>query len=212
MDIASVPDLGTLVERLRGRAAQTSARYIVGLVGEPGSGKSTVAELVAQHLGSDVCVTVPMDGFHLAGSVIAGTPLEDRKGAIDTFDADGYVALLERLRARDEEVVYAPSYRRGLEEPIAASIPIPREIPVVLTEGNYLLADLDPWTKVRKYVDEVWFVEVPRDVRLERLIDRHVAFGKARDEAIAWALGPDEDNARLIASTRHRADQVIEWI
>ena len=132
-------------------------------------------------------------------------------GAIDTLDAGGYLALLKRLRARDEPIVYAPAYRRGLEEPIAASIEVPRATPFIITEGNYLLVDQEPRKQIRTYLDEVWFVQVLGETRIGRLIDRHVSFGKERGAATAWALGPDENNAEFIESTRTRADHVIDW-
>ncbi|MDI2035642.1 hypothetical protein PJL15_02774 [Paenarthrobacter nitroguajacolicus] len=150
-----------------------------------------------------------MDGFHLANSIIDGTPLRDRKGAIDTFDIGGYLALLKRLRDNNEDVVYAPAYRRGLEEPIAASIAIPRSAGFIITEGNYLLADVGPWGRVRRYLDEVWFVELPPKTRMSRLIQRHIDAGMEPGAAEAWAKGPDEVNARYIESTRNSADAII---
>lgn len=211
MDLASATDVGALAEELRSRAARTGIRQIVGIVGAPGTGKSTLAQRLAEDLGHDVCSVVPMDGFHLANAIIDGTPLRDRKGAIDTFDAGGYLSLLGRLRTRNEPMVYAPAYRRGLEEPIAASIAIPRELMIILTEGNYLLADADPWRHIPELVDEIWFVDTPPDVRINRLIDRHVQFGMERSAAEKWANGPDEINAQFVESTRYRANRVILW-
>jgi pantothenate kinase len=215
VSVGSLPERGAparlidLVDYLQARLQSTGSRQILGIVGAPGTGKSTVARTLADALGRERCVVVPMDGFHLANEIIDGTPLRDRKGAIDTFDVGGYLSILQRLRARDEPVVFAPSYRRGLEEPIAASIAVARDIDYVITEGNYLLAAEPPWDRVRSLVDEIWFVHTPPAVRLERLIDRHVAFGMDRDAAIVWATGPDEANARFIESTRHRADRQI---
>lgn len=199
-----------LVDQIARRAGVSAARQIVGIIGAPGSGKSTLAELIAARLGKQNCVVVPMDGFHLANAVIAGTPLQSRKGAIDTFDVGGYLSLLARLRANDEPVVYAPSYRRGLEEPLAGSIAVPQSTMFVLTEGNYLLAGVRPWDRVRGYLDETWFIERDRDARIAQLIRRHIASGMDPTAADRWANGSDEVNARLVASTRHRADYVLE--
>jgi pantothenate kinase len=154
---------------------------------------------------------VPMDGFHLGQEILDGTELAARKGAPDTFDVGGYIALLGRLRLADEDVVYAPTFRRSIEEPIAASIAVPRHVPVVLTEGNYLLADVGRWGEVRRLLDEVWFVDVPETLRRERLIERHVAFGRSRRAAEDWTDGPDAANARLVAATRSRADRFVAW-
>jgi len=202
-------DLAQLVAHLRARHASTGARQIIGIAGAPGSGKSTFAAGLADALGRQTSAIVPMDGFHLANAIIEGTELRDRKGAIDTFDIGGYVSLLTRLRSRDESVVYAPSYRRGLEEPIAASIAVSSDIDFVITEGNYLLSTEPGWQSIRPLVDEIWFMKTPHDLRIARLIERHVAFGMSREAATGWATGPDEANARAIASTAHLADRQL---
>lgn len=186
-------------------------RVILGITGQPGVGKSTFAECLAAHFGPDRSVVVPMDGFHLGEAIIAGTELKQRKGAIDTFDAGGYLSLLKRLQRRDEATVYAPLYKRGLEEPIAASIAVPAGIPLVITEGNYLLSEEPAWQSIRSQLDAVWYLELPQEVRLERLIRRHVEFGMAPAAAEAWAKGSDEANARIIRSGSHRADRVLPW-
>jgi pantothenate kinase len=209
--LATTTEIAAIAEGLRQRAGVSEIRQIIGVVGAPGSGKSTLAELVAAELGTELCLVVPMDGFHLAQKIIEGTPLADRRGALDTFDVGGYLSLLQRLTLRNEPIVYAPYFRRGLEEPIGSGIAIPSEIPIVITEGNYLLADQEPWNHIRDYLTETWFVDTPRDVRLQRLIDRHVAFGKNREAATTWALGPDEANAEYVESTKRHADRLIGW-
>lgn len=208
MPTPSAP-LKELVEYLRARHRSSGERQILGIAGAPGTGKSTFALSLAEALGAQAAVIVPMDGFHLASGIIRGTALRERKGAIDTFDVGGYLALLRRLRARDESVVYAPCYRRGLEEPIAASIAVPREIDFVITEGNYLLSPEPGWRDIRSIVDEIWFVDTPDALRVARLIERHIEFGKSREAATAWVAGPDAVNARLIEATRHLADRQI---
>jgi pantothenate kinase len=211
MTQAQLADPAALAEYLWEKSAEGAQRIIVGIVGTPGTGKSTFAEQLHEQFAPGTSVIVPMDGFHLANGIIDDTPLRQRKGAIDTMDGGGYVALLHRLRLRDEPVVYAPSYRRGLEEPIAASIPVPASAAIVLTEGNYLLADVSPWDRVRGYLDEAWYVEVPRELRMKRLIQRHIKYGMSAEMALRWASGPDEDNAVLVESTRARADRFITW-
>ena len=186
-------------------------RIILGLTGAPGSGKSTFAARLQREFGPGLAVVVPMDGFHLGNAIIDGTPLRQRKGAIDTFDAGGYLSLLRRLVRRDEAVVYAPEFRRALDEPVAASIAVPASVPLVITEGNYLLAEPAPWKEVRAQLDEVWFVDTPPVLRLSRLVDRHMEFGMERTAAQAWAAGPDEANARIIQATRQEADRIIPW-
>lgn len=204
------PEITQAMAALRSRV-MPGTRTILGIAGAPGSGKSTFAAWIQQQFTPGTSVVVPMDGFHLGNAVIEGTPLRQRKGAIDTFDGGGYLSLLRRLAARDEAVVYAPEFRRTLDEPVAASIAVPADVPLVITEGNYLLADQEPWKEVRAQLDEVWFLETPPALRLKRLVDRHVSFGMDREAAHAWATGPDEANAVLIQATRPGADRVLPW-
>ena len=187
----------------------TGPRRVLGLVGAPGSGKSTLAAHLADALGPQLCVVVPMDGYHYADVVLEALGRRHRKGAHDTFDAGGYVSLLRRLRSGEEAVVHAPEFRREIEEPVGSALPVPREVPLVITEGNYLLLREGPWAALEGLIDETWFVEPGEALRHERLIARHVAFGKDPDAARAWALGSDEANARVIAATRDRADLVV---
>jgi pantothenate kinase len=127
------------LERAR-RLAAGGRRALLGITGPPGGGKSTLASAIASELG-DQAVLVGMDGFHLAQSELVRLGRAGRKGAPDTFDAAGYVALLRRLRDASEDVVYAPEFRREIEEPINAAVAVPRDVPLVITEGNYLLVD-----------------------------------------------------------------------
>ena len=196
---------------LLGRAHELAAggRRILGITGPPGAGKSTLAAALVAALGP-VAVLVPMDGFHLANVELERLGRRDRKGALDTFDAAGYVALLRRLRDPAEPLVYAPLFVREIEEPIACALPVPATTPLVVTEGNYLLVDDGHWAGVRPLLDEVWFLDVPAGVRLERLVRRHVTFGKDQAAAQAWSHGSDQRNAEVIAATRGRADLVVE--
>jgi len=204
------PDIRQAVTALRLKLAG-GARIVLGVVGAPGAGKSTFSACLAGAFGPEEALVVPMDGFHLGNAIIDGTPLRQRKGAPDTFDVGGYVSLLQRLRRRDEEVVYAPDFRRSIDEPVAASIAVPAAVPLIITEGNYLLSEDPEWQKVRAQLDEVWFIDTARELRLSRLVERHMLFGMDRPAAEAWAAGSDEANARLIAATRHRADRIITW-
>ena len=189
--------------------SQAHERVMIGICGAPGAGKSTLAAAIATELGPDIVTVVPFDGFHLATSVIAGTPLQSRRGAVDTFDTGSYRALVRRLRVRDEDVVFAPSFDRRIEESIASSIAIPRRIPLILTEGNYLLADEPNLRATRAMLDAVWYLDTPPEVRLPQLVARHVAFGKPRMEAAAWAAGTDQRNAEMVERTRSLADLII---
>ncbi|MCW2810193.1 MAG: fructose transport system kinase [Friedmanniella sp.] len=184
-------------------------RTVLGITGSPGAGKSTIAELIVAALGSDA-VLVGMDGFHLSDTELRRLGRWERKGASDTFDAAGYVHLLRRLRSREDAVVYAPTFDRALEESIGSAVPVPADIPLVVTEGNYLLSDLPAWHAVAGLLDECWFVQPSEAVRVERLVARHLRFGRTLAEALERTHGSDGRNADLVSQTRARATRVIE--
>ena len=198
----------SLVERARGLVTP-GRRTFLGITGAPGAGKSTLAEALVAALPPGAAVLVGMDGFHLRDDELTRLGRRERKGAIDTFDAAGFVHLLERLRARTDAVVYAPVFDRGLEESIGSAQPVPAEIPLVVTEGNYLLADSGDWARVRELLDECWFLEPGEDVRVDRLVARHERFGRSPEEAYARSTGSDGRNAELVATTRARATAVL---
>jgi pantothenate kinase len=190
------------------RLAATGRRSLLGICGAPGAGKSTLAARIVAALG-DQAVLVGMDGFHYAQRELNRLGRAERKGAPDTFDAAGYVDLLERLRLRDDQTVYAPEFRREIEEPIACAVPVFPSVPLVVTEGNYLLLPDRPWDEVRLLLDDIWFLAPSEEVRIARLIARHEAFGRSPEQARGRALGSDQANAVRVNATSGRADLVI---
>jgi pantothenate kinase len=203
------PDLASLVERTRALPAGRQ-RAVLGICGAPGAGKSTLSAEIAGALGESA-VLVPMDGFHLANTELERRGSRDRKGAPDTFDAAGFAELLGRLRGQTDDVVLAPIFRREIEEPVADAIAIERRVRLVITEGNYLLHDEAPWSRIRPLLDACWYIEGPEEERLRRLIARHIEFGKSPEAAHEWVHRSDEANARVIEATRDRADLIVRW-
>jgi fructokinase len=201
-------DMAHLMNRARALAVP-GHRRLLGITGAPGAGKSTVAREIVEALGPELAVLVPMDGFHLSNKTLIAWERRGRKGAWDTFDADGYVHLLRRLRNQEEDVVHAPDFNRDVDESIGSALPIRREVPLVVTEGNYLLTERGAWGGVAPLLDESWYLEAHDEMRHERLTLRHQVHGMDQDQAATWARTTDQDNAVVIAESRAHADLVI---
>jgi pantothenate kinase len=207
------PALDGLADRAAGLAVD--GRAVLGVVGCPGSGKSTFVDRLVVSLGARVeggpaaVAHVPMDGFHLADQALDRLGLRHRKGAPETFDAAGYAALLRRLRTETATTVYAPAFERDLEQPLAGAIAVPPSVRLVVTEGNYLLLD-GPWSAVRGLLNEAWFVQVGDETRVRRLVARHERFGKTHQEAVDWVRTVDQPNAELVHPTAGLADLVVD--
>jgi pantothenate kinase len=180
-------------------------RRLLGITGPPGAGKSRLAMRIVHELAGRAAL-VGMDGFHLAGAELSRTGLADRKGAPETFDRDGFVALLARLRA-NTGTVYAPVFDREWEDSRAAAVAVGVDVGLVVVEGNYLLH----WAEVRPLLDEVWYLDPDPVQRQRALVLRHVAYGKSPEQARAWVARSDERNAELVAAGRELADRRIGW-
>jgi pantothenate kinase len=202
-----VDDAVALVPSIPGR------RVLLGLAGAPAAGKSTLARRlvtgVDERLGAGTAAYVPMDGFHLANAQLDRLGLRDRKGAPETFDVDGYVHLLRRLRGDRQRPVYAPDFDRRLDEPVAAGLVVPPEARLVVTEGNYLADDGPGWEHVRDLLDELWYVEVPPELRERRLLRRHVRGGRSEAEARDFIAASERPNARRVERSRAHCSRIV---
>ena len=211
-DPATSARLDALAQRAIG-LIPADGRAILAIAGSPGAGKTTIAreltERVNRARATSDAAYLPLDGFHLANSTLDRLEIHDRKGAIDTFDGWGFLALIERVRTERDHVVYAPSFDRAVDEGIAGEIAIPATTRLVIVEGNYLLVDQAPWSALSANFTESWFCETSDAERLRRLVDRHERHGRTPEAARDWATNVDGANALVINASRSRADLVI---
>jgi pantothenate kinase len=186
--------------------ARPESRFILGVTGPPGAGKSTFAEWLVNILGG-TAIVLPMDGFHLRNAELETQGLRQRKGAPDTYDVASFVALLRQLRSEGE--VAAPAYSRITHEPELDAIRITPGHRIVIVEGNYLLVTELGWDEVKPALDEVWYLDVSAEEAARRLRDRHTSVGRSADEADMKVRTVDLPNGEIVARTRDRADR---WI
>ena len=195
--------------RIQNHLENSTERVLIGIIGKPGAGKSTLSKYLMAKLPKEFVTVVPMDGYHLSNKVLKDLKRADRKGAPDTFDVAGFISLVKRIRSEQTQNIYYPIFDRAIEESIAAQGVVTSATKVVIVEGNYLLHDDGGWEVCNDLLDESWMVDVDDDKRISRLISRHIAYGKDPEAAKAWAKGTDEVNAKLIERGRIRADFVV---
>ncbi len=198
-----------LVDRIGDLGTGTS-RVLVAISGAPGSGKSTLAAELARRLRLLKCATevLAMDGFHLDNAVLDARGLRPRKGAPETFDADGFVHLVKRLRAGAE--VIAPTFDRQRDMAIAGAVVIPAACNVVVVEGNYLLLNQDPWRQLAPLWDLTVGLDVPMPELRARLIQRWLSANLSRAAATRRAESNDIPNAQRVIDNALPAEIVLD--
>ncbi len=197
-------ELATLIRQ----RATGSGRYLVALAGPPGAGKSTLADAVVQALGAGA-KAVPMDGFHYDDAVLTARGARDRKGAPDTFDVQGFLHLVRRLR--DEDEVAIPLFDRDLEISRAGADIVTASHRLLVVEGNYLLFNEPPWDAAAALFDLTVWIDVPEAELDRRLLARWAHFGKTPAAARAWIDGNDMPNIRRVTEGSRGADIVLRW-
>ena len=204
MTLAAIAD--SIVEK-----AGTSPRFIVAIAGPPGAGKSTLADGLQEELTrrGEKSAVLPMDGFHMDNGILEGRGLLKRKGAPETFDVRAFIDIVSAVRKADEEVL-VPVFDRSREIAIASARPVSPETRIILAEGNYLLLNEAPWSRLDGMFDLSIFVGPSYEVLEERLRQRWTHYGL--DAAgIEWKLyGNDLPNGKRIIDNSRPADIAIE--
>ncbi|MFZ4064483.1 MAG: nucleoside/nucleotide kinase family protein [Candidatus Nanopelagicaceae bacterium] len=199
-----------LVEEINTLLHGNNPRTIVGIVGKPGAGKSTVVSEIQNRFSADEVAIIPMDGYHLSNEELIELGRHNRKGAPDTFDVFGFISLVTKVKNETAKDHTFPIFHREIEASKADEGLVPRNIKVIVIEGNYLFSEEYGWGKVFPLLDQSWFIEIDDEVRMQRLIARHIKYGKSPQEAEDWSRGSDEANAKFIAKTASRAERIIK--
>ncbi len=195
-----------LADLIAASAAKTKGRFIAALAGPPAAGKSTLAAELAALIGTGAKV-VPMDGFHYDDAVLIARGARDRKGAPDTFDAQGFFHLLRRLKTESEVAI--PLFDRALEISRAGADIVGPQDKILIVEGNYLLLNEAPWPQALPLYDLTIWIDVDESALITRLMQRWASYGKTEAEARAWIEGNDLPNIRRVVKGSGRADVVI---
>lgn len=205
----SKDEIRTEVLRLLDNALQ---RQILGIVGKPGAGKSTLTAMILSMFPKESVGFVGMDGFHLSNKVLDDLGIRNRKGAPDTFDVVGFASLLSRLRPEQTTDIYFPIFHREFEESYAAEGVVKAGVKLVVVEGNYLLHDDSRWGSIKSFLDETWYISIDDPSRQSRLVKRHEAHGKTNLEARDWVMETDEPNAVLVEASKKYATKIVALV
>jgi pantothenate kinase len=190
------------------------SRYFLGITGCPAAGKSMLAKKLTDEInfrtGDDVAAVVPMDGFHLPNGILKARGLTKVKGAPETFDADSFVELINRLHEFPDRSIMCPAYDRKIHDPVENAITIRPCNRLIIVEGNYLLLNTPPWNTIRTKMSEVWYIDTPLKTIKEQLLRRHIAGGASKGEAERKVTSVDLPNAELVKKTLSFADKIVD--
>lgn len=199
-----------VIAQIQSLLQSNNPRTIIGIAGKPGAGKSTVvSEIEKRFRPSEVCV-IAMDGYHLSDETLKELGRYERKGAPDTFDAKAFISLLTKVKSEHKSEHRFPIFHREIEASIEDEGIVPSSAKVIVIEGNYLFSDELNWEGVFPLLDHSWFIEIDNELRIQRLIARHVKYGRTPEVGEERSRGTDEANARFIGKTSKRAENIIK--
>eukprot|EP00775_Hariotina_reticulata_P004486 gene4487-4740_t len=194
--------------------------FVIGIAGSPGSGKTTLAQQVAKGITvkaqqqglSRVATVAPMDGFHYYKRQL--DQMEDpkeahaRRGAPWTFDAAAFVAAVQQIKQHGHASL--PSFDHAVGDPIPDDIVIDkRQHLVVLVEGNYLFLSDEPWVQMQVVFDDLWFVDCPIDLAMQRVYERQTSIGLVPADSKLRIASNDRPNAELVSASKVAARLLV---
>ena len=191
------------------KRAGKAKRIVVAIAGPPGAGKSTLSAALRELLPEGSAEVVPMDGFHFDDIILERRGLRGRKGAPETFDFAGFETLMKRIRTGEPDIAI-PVFDRNMELSRAAAEVVGSDTRFILVEGNYLLLDEDPWSRLAPLFDFTIFIDVPRAELERRLRQRWHDHGKSEADALAWIASNDLPNIERVLARRREADLIVE--
>ena len=199
-------------------ASKRTERIVIGVVGLPGSGKSTIAakfvDGVNERTSTTTAVALSMDGFHLTKATLAkfADPAAAlaRRGSPWTFDPAGLAVKLQQLRNNADTSITWPDFQHGVGDPVADAIVVEPSVKLIIVEGLYLLHREHGWN-LSGLLDECWYLDTSMDVAMERLVKRHMAsWGFSREQALDRLGMNDRLNADIVLQSRERADYLVQ--
>lgn len=202
----SIRTYAALMQIISARIESADPPFLIGIAGPPATGKSTLAERLITDLnavGTKACFC-PMDGFHLTNAQLEAQGLRDAKGRIETFDADAFVAAVQRLK--DRTAFWWPVYSRQRHDPIPEGTSISGTEIAYVIEGNYVLSQAEPWRAAGDAFDLRIFVDAPDEVLRQRLLNRHQKSGRSQSEALEKIDRTDMPNAQTVRNERQVED------
>jgi pantothenate kinase len=191
------------------KRAGKAGRFVVAIAGPPGAGKSTLSAALRDVLPEGSAEVVAMDGFHFDDIILERRGLRGRKGAPETFDFAGFETLMKRIHAGEPDIAI-PVFDRNMELSRAAAEVVGSDTRFILVEGNYLLLDEDPWSRLAPLFDFTIFIDVPRAELERRLRQRWHDHGKSEADALAWIASNDLPNIERVLVRRREADLIVE--
>lgn len=196
----------------RAGSSRRVARFMVGIAGGPGAGKSTLAVAIVRDINRIAAgkraLYVPMDGFHMKAQVLETAGLSAVKGKPETFEANAFLNFLRKIK-KFEKGIRGPAYSREIEDIIENAYKTTDE-DIAIVEGNYLFLDDMPWCAIRDLFDYKLFLRVEEKTALKRLYERQLHGGKTQNEAALHVHNVDLENFGLVAPSFRNADTIID--